>query len=153
MVPGRRVEDGSASRLGRDAVREEPPVRDEETGRPRSAEELVNREEDRVEPRVRIARRVHVDVDVGSGGGEVEEGEGAVAVQDAGDGVDVVEDSRDVRGGAERADLPRTVLPLLELGVEVLDRDAPRRVELDVDRVADRLAPGNIIGVVFHQRP
>ena len=153
VVPGGRVEDGSASRLGRDAVREEPPVRDEETGRPRPAEELVDREEDRVEPRVGIARGVHVDVDVGSGGGEVEEGEGAVPVEDAGEGVDVVQDAGDVRGGAERPDLPGTVLPLLELGVEVLDRDAPRLVEVDVDRVADRLAPGDVVGVVLHHRP
>ena len=153
MVPRGRVEDGSASRLGRDSVREEPPVRDEETGCPRPAEKLVDREEDRVEPRVRIARGVHVDVDVGAGGSEVEEGEGSVPVEDAGEGVDVVEDSGDVRGGAERPDLPRAVFPALELGVEVLDRDPPCRVEVDVDRVADRLAPGNVVGVVLHHRP
>ena len=57
VVPRGGVEDRPAARLGRDAVREEAPVRDEEARRPRAPEELVDGEETASSAAAGITRR------------------------------------------------------------------------------------------------
>ena len=99
-----------------------------------------------------VARGVHVDIHVRAGRGEVEEGESAVAVEDARESMDVVQDPRHIRRGAERPDLPRPVRVLRELAVEILEADPSVRVERDVDGVADCLAPRDVVRVMLHER-
>ena len=74
-------------------------------------------------------------------------------MKDAGEEVNVVQDAGDVRGRAECPDLPGTVGVCGELPVQILGADPPVRVEIDVDRVSDRLPPGDVVRVVLHQRP
>ena len=98
------VRDGAAADDIRNGVGEDATAHHQHARRARAADELVRREEHRVEPASR-----HVDVDVRRGGGEVPERERAVIVQQLGDSHGVGDDAGDVARGAERADLERPV--------------------------------------------
>ncbi len=74
-------------------------------------------------------------------------------MQDAGEAGDVVQDPGDVGRRAERPDLPGSPLEPPELVVQVVQADPAVRVERDVDVVADRLPPGDVVGVMLHHRP
>ena len=154
MLGGIDVHHRAASGHGRHAVRHEFAAHHQQSGRPRAADELVRREEDRV-----LVRRlrdalggVHLDVDVRRARSEVPEGQRAVLVQQRGDAVGVRHDAGHVGRRREAADLERPVGVLLQLLGKLNLIDVPVGVLVDRDDVGDRLAPRQLVGVML-ERP
>ena len=117
--------------------------------RPGTAQELVRREEDRVEALGGVGG-VHVDGHVGGGGGEVDEAVAAVAMHDRGHLVIGGVDAGDVGAGGERADLQVAVLVALQDLLQVVEvGEAVGTAAHDLD-VAAAFVPGGVVGVVLH---
>lgn len=118
-----------------------------------AADELVRAEHHGILVRQRVlgAPRVHVDVDVRGGGGEIPHGERSVAVEQVGNGTRVRQDAGDVGGGRERADLHRSIGEAHQFGFQLGKVDVTVGVFLDGDHIGDRLAPGQLVGVVLER--
>ena len=151
MLARVHVGDRPAARDCRDAVAEELAPGDEDTGRARSPDELVGRDEDRVLVRQGLTRRVHLDRDVWRRRREVPEREGAVLVEERRDLVCVRDDPGDVARGREAADAQRPVGMPAQPGLQVRQVDVPVGVLSDDDDVRDRLAPRQLIAVVLER--
>src|SRR5207244_11615253 len=108
-----------------------------------AADELVRRDEDRVEVRHAWARgrRAHLDLHVGRRGCEIPERERAVAVEQNRDRAPVADDPGHVGGGREAADLERAVLVADKLLFQLLLIDVAVMVLMDHDHLRYRLAP------------
>ena len=144
MLGGVDVGDGAAAGHAGDPVAEQVAAGDQDAGRPGPADELVGRDEDGVESRLG-----HVDPHVGGGRGEVPEGERSVVVEQRADRPPVGDDPGDVGGGREAADLERPAGVTDQLLLQVAQVDVPVGVLVDDDHVGDRLAPGQLVGVVL----
>ena len=158
VVLGVDVGHGAAAGHGRDGVGQQGPADDEHARRPRAADELVRGDEERVLVVEIGAAGVaivggspgcHVEIDVGRGRAIVPEREGAMLVEQGRDAAGVRLDAGDVGGGGERADLQRPAGVGPQLVGEVGQVDATVGVLVDGHDIGDRLAPGQLVGVVL----
>jgi hypothetical protein len=147
------VHDRPATRYGRHPVAAEFAPHDEDAGGPRSTDELVRRDEDRVLAGERVlgTSRIHLDVDVGRGCCEVPERQGAKAMEQIRDRAGVAHDSSDVRRRRERTDLQRAIGVLPQLLLELSQVDVAIRVLVNRDHVGDRLPPRELVRVMFER--
>ena len=146
-------EDRPAGRHRRHRGSQQPTLGNEHAGCPGTAGKLVRREKDGVlvcELSVGDRRHgIHLDRQIGPGRRVIEEREGAVAMERDRDAVDVGDDARDVGGSREAAELAGSVGVAAQFVIEVVDVDPAVGVLRDRDDVHGRLAPRQLVGVVF----
>ena len=148
-----------AARHARYTVAEQVPAGDQDARRPRSTDELVRRQDDRIQrcEFVAVGRR-HLDLHVRRRGGVVPARHRPVSVQQPGDLRDIAEDPRHVRGGREAPDLHRPVGVAFQRLLQCVEIDPPVVVFGNRDEVGDRFAPGQFVRMVLvradeHDRP
>jgi hypothetical protein len=115
-------------------------IEDHHARRARTAEELVRREEHRIERGLGIARGVHVDRNVWRRCGEVDDRDPTRTAHQSRHLVVRREDAGHVRAGAERADLERALGEGPQLFLQRGEAHQAARVSND-DHVGDRLVP------------
>ena len=147
------IGDGATARDARDAVPEQLAAGDEDTRRPRPADELVGRDEDRVliGQRVGLAvgERAHRHRHVRGGRRVVPERQRAVPVKQDGDRADIAQDTGDVRCGGERSDLQRPIGMRGERDLKRRHVDAAVVILRDDDNIGQRFAPRQLVAVVL----
>ena len=134
----------------REAVGVDGGVEHQQAGRPRTAEKLVGREEDGIQPTVGVAVGRHVDLDVRAGRRVVEERQRPVAMQHTRDVVHRSEHAGHV-GARREGTVQRPAFPLGvgQVSLQVVETDLPLFVEAHLDDGAEALAPRDFVRVVL----